>query len=147
VPLPIHVNGLDHVVLKVSDVQRSLAFFEGVLGLRLERIFEELGVYQVRCGANLIDLQVLKAGESLPPAESRGLDHVCISVDGEVDAVMAALEAAKVTIVRKPVEVYGARGFGTSIYIADPDGYVIELKFGYCVTPVRLVPGKPPEKQ
>lgn len=146
-PLPIRVSGLDHVVIKVSDVQRSLAFFQNVLGLRLERIFEELGVWQVRCGANLIDLQTLKPGESLPPAESRGIDHFCIDVDGEVDATMAALEVADVTVVRKPVEVYGARGFGTSIYIADPDGYVVELKFGYCVTPVRLVPGKPPEKQ
>jgi glyoxylase I family protein len=146
-PLPIRVNGLDHVVLKVSDVQRSLAFFRDVLGLRLERIFEELGVYQVRCGANLIDLQTLKPGETLPPADSRGIDHFCIGVDGEVAATMAALEAANATIVRKPVEVYGARGFGTSIYIADPDGYVIELKFGYCVTPVRLVPGRPPENR
>lgn len=145
-PLPIRVNGLDHVVIRVSDVQRSLAFFENVLGLKLERIFAELGVYQVRCGANLIDLQTLKAGETLPPPDSRGIDHLCLSVDADADTLQRALAAAAVPVVRGPVEVYGARGFGTSFYIADPDGYVIELKLGYCATPVRLVPGKPPEK-
>jgi glyoxylase I family protein len=141
--LPIRVNGIDHVVLKVSDVRRSLAFYESVLGLRLERIFEELGVYQVRCGVNLVDLQTLQPGESLPPPDQRGVDHVCLSVDADIDALMAAIAADDVRVVRGPVEVYGARGFGTSVYVADPDDYVIELKLGYCATPVRLVPGKP----
>lgn len=141
-PLPIRVNGIDHLVLKVSDVSRTIAFYESVLGLKLERIFEPLGVYQIRCGANLIDLVALPPGETLPPPEKRGIEHFCISVDGDVDALVKSLAAHEIPIVRGPLEVYGARGFGTSVYIRDPDGYEIEFKFGYCATPVR-VPANP----
>lgn len=143
--LPIRINGIDHVVLKVTDVQRTIAFFESVLGARLERIFDALGVHQIRCGANLVDLQTLPPGETLPPPDQRGIEHLCLSVEADLDALVASLKSMAIPIIRGPIEVYGARGFGTSVYIADPDGYEIELKLGYCATPVRLVPGKPAE--
>jgi catechol 2,3-dioxygenase-like lactoylglutathione lyase family enzyme len=137
-PLPIRLNGIDHVVLKVTDVARSIAFYESVLGMKLERIFEPLSVYQMRCGANLIDLVALPAGETLPPPEARGIEHLCLSVEGEVEALVKSLAAHEVTISRGPMEVYGAKGFGTSIYIRDPDGYEVELKLGYAAKPVRV---------
>jgi catechol 2,3-dioxygenase-like lactoylglutathione lyase family enzyme len=135
--LPLSVHGIDHVVLKVSDVARSIAFYESMLGLRLERILDSVPVYQMRCGANLVDLVPLAAGEALPPREARGIEHLCLAVDAEFEPLLAALAAHGVPIASTPREVYGARGFGTSIYIRDPDDYEIELKLGYCATPVR----------
>lgn len=137
-PLPIRLNGIDHVVLKVTDVARSISFYESVLGLRLERIFEPLGVHQMRCGANLIDLVALPAGQALPPPEDRGIEHLCLSVEGEVGALVQGLSAQGVEISRGPMEVYGAKGFGTSVYIRDPDGYEVELKLDYAARPVRV---------
>ena len=64
-PIPARYNGIDHVVLRVTDLDRTLNFYKTVLGLTVERIFEKIGLYQIRCGANLIDISPLKPGESL----------------------------------------------------------------------------------
>ena len=60
---PIHFYGIDHVALKVTAIERSLHFYTQVLGLNLERIIEDVGIYQLRCGRNLIDQQVLSANK------------------------------------------------------------------------------------
>ncbi len=52
----LRVLGIDHVVLRVADVDRALAFYEGVLGCHEERRIEKLGLYQLRAGTSLIDL-------------------------------------------------------------------------------------------
>lgn len=146
--LPLRVHGIDHVVLKVADVERSLAFY-AALGLRLERVLDSIPVYQMRCGANLIDLVPLAPGAALPPREQRGIEHLCLAVDAELEPLLAALQADGVHVVGAPREVYGAKGFGTSIYIRDPDDYEIELKLAHCAQPVRqssagAAPASPP---
>jgi glyoxylase I family protein len=135
-PIPARFNGIDHVVLRVTDLKRTLDFYKSVLGLTVERIFEKIGLYQVRCGANLIDISPLKPGETLAEPAHRGIEHLCLSIDADLDAVEARLRELGVPIVLGPMEVYGARGFGTSVYIKDPDGYDIELKVGYARNPV-----------
>jgi glyoxylase I family protein len=135
--IPATYDGIDHVVLRVVDVKRSLDFYVGVLGLTLERILETIGLHQVRCGRNLIDLIQLKPGQSLAPDPARGMEHLCLSIRGDIDEVLAALKKNNVPIDGEPMEVYGAAGFGTSVYIRDPDGYAIELKFHYTRKPVR----------
>ena len=132
--MPLTIEGIDHVVLRVTDMTRSLDFYTRILGLPLERIVESLGLHQLRAGANLIDLVPTTA---LGPEESRGLDHLCLTARGDLTSVQAMLAAENVPILRGPVEVYGARGFGTSLYIADPNGYTIELKFP-AARPVRF---------
>ncbi|MEN9728266.1 MAG: Glyoxalase/Bleomycin resistance protein/Dioxygenase superfamily, partial [Pseudomonadota bacterium] len=47
---PISYHGLDHIVLRVSDITRTLDFYTRILGMHLERIIEDLPLYQVRCG-------------------------------------------------------------------------------------------------
>jgi catechol 2,3-dioxygenase-like lactoylglutathione lyase family enzyme len=137
-PIPARYNGIDHVVLRVTDLERTLNFYKAVLGLTVERIFEKIGLYQIRCGANLIDISPLKPGESLADPAQRGIEHLCLSIEADLDEVQAALAAHGVPIAMGPMEVYGARGFGTSVYIKDPDGYDIELKVGYARNPVRF---------
>ncbi len=137
-PIPERFNGIDHVVLRVSDLERTTAFYQSVLGLSVERIFDAIGLYQVRCGANLIDLLTLKPGETLPAPELRGIEHLCLSIEADLDEVIESLARLDTPVIRGPMEVYGSKGFGTSIYIRDPDGYEIELKVGYSVRPVRF---------
>uniref|UniRef100_UPI00131B50C4 VOC family protein n=1 Tax=Beijerinckia sp. L45 TaxID=1641855 RepID=UPI00131B50C4 len=118
-------------------------FYKTILGLHVERIFDKIGLYQVRCGANLIDLVGLKPGETLPEPQCRGIEHLCLSIDGDLDEIIASLEAHQTPVFMGPMEVYGAKGFGTAIYIRDPDGYEIELKVGYARNPVRFPPAAP----
>lgn len=134
---PISYHGLDHIVLRVSDITRTLDFYTRILGMHLERIIEDLPLYQVRCGRHLIDLQVLPAGTTLPAAGERGFDHVCLLVQGDFPAIVQHLQAEGVTITFGPVELYGATGFGTSVYILDPDGHTLELKADHAVYPLR----------
>ena len=129
----IQVRGIDHVVLRVRDVERSLAFYCGVLGCVEERRIDALGLVQLRAGASLIDLVDLslplgKAGGSPPGDEGRNVDHFALQLAAFDEAgIRRQLERAGV----QPGDVgrrYGAQGMGPSMYIRDPDGNVVELK-------------------
>jgi catechol 2,3-dioxygenase-like lactoylglutathione lyase family enzyme len=135
--IPAEFNGIDHVVLRVADMKRALDFYVGVLGLPLERVLETIGLHQVRCGRNLIDLIELKPGQTLAPDPARGMEHLCLSIRGDIDEIVESLRKSKVQLDGEPMEVYGAGGFGTSVYVRDPDGHLIELKFHYARNPVR----------
>jgi glyoxylase I family protein len=135
---PLEFDGIDHTVLRVTDIRRSLGFYVDVLGLSLERIIEDVGVYQVRCGRNLIDLNVLPASASLAPPAQRGIDHLCLSVRGDMNRIVEYLKEHNVEVASPLRELYGATGFGTSVYILDPDQYMIELKANYSQYPVKV---------
>lgn len=134
---PVQFDGIDHVVLRVTDRDRALHFYTDILGLHVERIIEDLGLYQVRCGANIIDLMVLAEGKHLADEQARGLDHFCLNIRGDMDAIVGYLKEHDVPITMGPMEVYGATGYGTSVYVLDPDGYNIELKVNYSQFPVK----------
>jgi catechol 2,3-dioxygenase-like lactoylglutathione lyase family enzyme len=133
----IEIEGIDHVVLRVKDGERALRFYIEVLGLRVERVIEDFHYYQLRCGRNLLDLSVLPEGESLDDRIKRDLDHVCLNVRGSLTDLLAHLEKHKVEVVNGPLELYGAKGFGTSIYVRDPDDHMLELKLNYPEYPVK----------
>ena len=130
---PIEIGGLDHVVLRVRDVDAALRFYCDVLGCREERRIENLGLVQLRAGDALIDLVDLgaplgQAGGAGPGAEGRNVDHFALRLAAFDEARLRShLEAHGV----EPGEVgqrYGAGGMGPSMYIRDPDGNVVELK-------------------
>ena len=129
----IRVLGIDHVVLRVADVERSLAFYCGVLGCQEERRIDALGLIQLRAGRSLIDLVDVasplgRAGGEPPGKTGRNVDHVALRIEPfDPDALAAHLEAHGV----EPGDVaqrYGAEGNGPSMYVRDPDGNVVELK-------------------
>ena len=129
----IEVLGLDHVVLRVNDLARSVAFYTGVFGATEERRLEELGLVQLRLGAHLLDLvpvdsKLGQAGGAGPGREGRNLDHFALQVAVfDEDALRARL--AEHGVEAGAVERrYGAQGFGPSMYIRDPDGNVVEVK-------------------
>ena len=108
-----------------------------MLGLSLERIIEDLQIYQLRCGRSIVDLRVLPADKTLADKDVRGVDHVCLMLHGDFDAVVDYLEANAVPIVMGPVELYGATGYGSSVYVTDPDGHTLELKADHAQYPIR----------
>jgi len=127
--VPVTVTGLDHVVLRVTDMDRSIAFYGEVLGCPIERRLESIGLVQLRAGTSMIDL--VPCGPGVAPGMSkdgRNMDHYAVRVAKmDVPAITAHLEANGVAV--GPVQRrYGAEGYGSSIYITDPDGNTVELK-------------------
>jgi len=129
----IHVREIDHLVLRVVDLERMLAFYCGVLGCIEERRIDGLGLVQLRAGESMIDLvpvdgQLGRAGGAAPGREGRNLDHFCLRVEPFDDAAIRA-ELARHGIEPGPTEQrYGAQGSGPSIYLDDPEGNTVELK-------------------
>jgi glyoxylase I family protein len=129
----LEVRGLDHVVLRVNDLARSLRFYCEVLGCKEERRLEALGLVQLRAGAHLIDLVAVgsplgKAGGGPPAPDGRNVDHICLELVAFDEAALRAHLAGHGV---EPGDVgtrYGARGNGPSMYIRDPDANVVELK-------------------
>lgn len=129
----IHIREIDHLVLRVRDLDRMLGFYCGVLGCTVERRQDEIGLVQLRAGRSLVDLvpvdgKLGRMGGAPPGAEGRNLDHLCVRLDPfDADAIRAYLTARGLA----PGEVssrYGAEGEGPSIYVADPEGNTVELK-------------------
>jgi glyoxylase I family protein len=125
----VRISGLDHVVLRVGDLDRAIEFYETVLNCRLERRLEQPKLVQLRAGASLIDLVPASSspGEATDAA-ARNMDHFAVRVDGfDVAALTAHLRRHGID-VGEVRERYGAEGYGPSLYITDPDGNTVELK-------------------
>jgi len=129
----IQILGLDHIVLRVSDMQRMTRFYCEVLDCRVERVREELGMTQLRAGQSLIDLVAVdgelgKKGGAAPGKEGRNLDHLCLRIEPFDQAELFAHLVAHGVMPGEARTRYGADGYGPSVYISDPEGNTIELK-------------------
>ena len=130
---PIQVAAIDHVVIRIVDLELMLDFYCGVLGCVVERRQDEIGLIQLRAGNALIDLVPVTGklgglGGSAPGSEGRNMDHLCLRLEQfDVGEISGFLEAKGIN-AGDVGSRYGAEGFGPSIYINDPEGNVIELK-------------------
>ncbi len=132
----LNITALDHIVLNVGDVDRSLAFYTEVLGLKGERVTEfragQVGFPSVRINeTTIIDLFPAKRSEpSARGAKQNGnLNHFCMVVDAANFAgIVDYLAARQVSVREGPVSRWGARGRATSVYFLDPDGNEIEIR-------------------
>ena len=127
------IVGLDHVVLRVNDVEQMKVFYRDVLGCGIERERPDIGLTQLRAGRSLIDMVAVdselgKRGGPGPGSEGRNMDHLCLRIEPfEPDGLARHLAAHGLA----PGEVktrYGAEGNGPSLYLTDPEGNTIELK-------------------
>jgi catechol 2,3-dioxygenase-like lactoylglutathione lyase family enzyme len=113
-------------VLTVGDVDRTIAFYVGVLGMT-ETTFRS-GRKAVTFGSSKINLHQ-RGLEHEPKAlvPTPGSADVCLIVQESLDVVVAELTANGIAIEEGPVERTGAQGPITSVYVRDPDGNLIEL--------------------
>jgi catechol 2,3-dioxygenase-like lactoylglutathione lyase family enzyme len=128
-------TGIDHVVLRVRDLDRMIAFYQGVLGCEVAHRQDALGLVHLRAGASLIDLVDVAGtlgvkGGDAPSGSANNMDHLCLRVaDFDVETIRRELEAHGVGI-GEIAERYGASGRATSIYLRDPEGNGLELRAG-----------------
>jgi catechol 2,3-dioxygenase-like lactoylglutathione lyase family enzyme len=130
----VRVTGLDHFVLRVRDLERTLAFYGDVLGLPTEFLDEYRAgtrpFVSVRVGGPLVDLVPDPTYDPETGLGTGGFLHLCVRVAGRLaDEVIPYLRERGVELIEEtPVRRMGATGYGDSVYVRDPDGYVVELK-------------------
>ncbi|WP_142858537.1 VOC family protein [Salinigranum halophilum] len=132
----LSVVDLDHVALRVADLDRALGFYHDLLGLpvRDRERFENGEVPYVAVVAGGRHLHLVP-DEGFDPDDVGG-EHVCLllrsdDIDSraELEALLAELEAAGVTVEPdEPKKRYGAYGRAWAAYVRDPDGRRVELK-------------------
>ncbi|MFQ6553597.1 VOC family protein [Aestuariibius insulae] len=124
------LSRLDHLVLTVGDIDRTVAFYEGVLGMRAETFYPADGSTRVALvfGAQKINLHA--AGHEFEPkamAALPGSADLCFLTEVSLEEWRAAFDAAGVAIEEGPVRRTGATGPILSLYVRDPDGNLIEV--------------------
>jgi glyoxylase I family protein len=127
------IRDIDHVVLRVVELEPMIGFYTRVLGCEMTWRRPDLGLVHLRAGIAMIDLVPVAGklgalGGAPPGKEARNVDHICLRVEPfDVDAIVAHLRshAARVGEIRPR---FGAQGEGVSIYVYDPEGNLVELK-------------------
>ncbi len=121
------IKALDHISLRVQNVEAALSFYAGLLGLPTERVElwrdNQVPFPSVRLNPDtLIDLmEGVSAGSDL--------DHYCLVIEAtDMVALKARFEGVGVGVQEGPATRWGAHGEGTSLYVLDPDGHVVELR-------------------
>ena len=120
---------LDHLVIAVSDWERSNRFYRDVLGAELipfnkpPRVGYRIGDAQLNVHGPGVDVSSNVARKPVEPGNS----DLCFAWDGPLDDAIAHLERHGIEIETGPVERLGARGAGTSVYFRDPDGTLLEF--------------------
>jgi len=129
----IAIREIDHLVLRVADLDRMLRFYCEALGCSVELRRDDLGLVQLRAGRSMLDLvpvdgQLGRQGGAAAGREGRNLDHFCVRVEPfDEQAIRRELQAHGVAAGAVEMR-YGAEGRGPSIYVEDPEGNVVELK-------------------
>jgi catechol 2,3-dioxygenase-like lactoylglutathione lyase family enzyme len=130
--ISIKVKSLDHVVLNVSDAERSLAFYAGILGLRPERTDEfrsgRVPFPSVRIDAGtIVDFLDPVHRDAAPP--NRNLNHIALALGNAPSEIAEFLNERGIRIVREMTGNFGAQGnTAHSFHIFDPDGNLLELQ-------------------
>jgi glyoxylase I family protein len=129
----IAIRDIDHIVLRVVDIEAMISFYRDVLGCTIDRRREEIGLVQLRAGRSMLDLvpvdgELGRAGGAPPGREGRNLDHFCFRLES-FDEASIRDELARAGVATVPAASrYGAEGEGPSLYVTDPEGNVVELK-------------------
>jgi len=125
----IQIRKIDHLVLRVRDIDVMRAFYCEVLGAEHIAYRPEFAMSHLRVGECMLDLvEAQKRGFAAPEAGRLNLDHFCFRVEPfDKEAIVAHLKRHNVPL--GPIrERYGAEGNGVSIYLTDPEGNTVELK-------------------
>jgi catechol 2,3-dioxygenase-like lactoylglutathione lyase family enzyme len=129
----ISIRAIDHLVLRVRDIDAMRRFYCDVLGATHVAWRPQFGMSHLKIGSAMIDLITVdgklgKAGGAAPGKEGRNLDHLCLRVEPFDQAGIVAHLQRHGVQVGEIARRYGAEGNGVSIYLADPEGNTVELK-------------------
>lgn len=129
----INIREIDHVVLRVKDIEAMTRFYCDVLGARHVAYRPQFGMSHLRAGASMIDLIAVdgplgRSGGAAAGKEGRNMDHLCLRLEPfDQEAIVEHLRRHGASVGDiKPR--FGAEGTGVSIYLTDPEGNVVELK-------------------
>ena len=117
------ISHIDHLVLTVRDIERSVAFYQRVLGM--EAVTFAGNRRALRFGNQKINLQSL--GQETRNYAGIGAGDLCLITPWSLDRVIARLKVERVEILEGPVEKSGATGPIMSVYFNDPDGHLVEV--------------------
>ncbi len=131
--MSVRIREIDHVVIRVSDLDSMLRFYCDVLGCSIERRKDDIGLIQLRAGRSLIDLvpvegELGRAGGAGPGPEGRNMDHLCFRLESFDEASLVEHLESHGVEPGRVASRYGAEGQGPSMYVSDPEGNMIELK-------------------
>ena len=124
--MAIAIDRIDHLVLTVQDVERTLEFYQRVLGM--EPITFAGGRRGLAFGRQKLNLH--QAGREYEPKALKpapGAIDLCLIASSPLEEVIEELKEAGVTIIEGPVAKTGALGPMMSVYFRDPDGNLIEV--------------------
>ena len=124
----MEITGIDHLVLTVASIDRTIAFYTGVLGMRAESFGSTPVRWALHFGAQKFNLH--EAGHEFEPKAARptvGSVDLCLVTRTPLDEVLAVLAEHEVPIVEGPVMRTGAQGEIRSVYVRDPDANLVEI--------------------
>ena len=125
----IRIRNIDHLVLRVRDINVMRAFYCDVLGAEHIAYRPSFAMSHLRVGDCMLDLvEGEKRGFAAPQDGRLNLDHFCFRVEPfDKESIVEHLKRHNVPL--GPIrERYGAEGNGISIYLTDPEGNTVELK-------------------
>ena len=120
------IKNIDHFVLTVASIEETCAFYEKILGMKIE-VFGE-GRKALMFGNQKINLH--EVGKEFEPKADRptsGAGDFCLITETPITEVMQHLNNCGVEIEDGPVARTGAKGAITSVYFRDPDANLIEV--------------------
>ncbi len=130
----VKITEMDHIVLRVKDVDVSLRFYNEVLGLPTERVDKfkagEVRFPSIRINDDtIIDLFPFADQAGIGKEGIKNQDHFCMVIEPQdMDELKTQFEAMGIEIQQGPGNRWGSHGNGLSLYIYDPDDNVVELR-------------------
>ena len=129
----VKITEMDHIVLRVKDVEESLRFYTQVLGMPAERVEQwragEIRFPSARLNADTIIDFFASDQQTIAKDGVRNQDHYCMVIEStDMEELKTKFEALGVEIQAGPGKRWGSHGDGISLYIYDPDDNVVELR-------------------
>jgi catechol 2,3-dioxygenase-like lactoylglutathione lyase family enzyme len=124
--MAIQIDRIDHIVLTVADLEKTISFYENVLGMKVETFGE--GRKALSFGRQKFNLHQ-KGKEFEPKAKTPmpGAIDLCLISTTKIADVIEHLKEVGVPIEQGPIQRTGATGPIRSVYFRDPDGNLIEV--------------------
>ena len=119
------IDSIDHIVLGVHDVQKTIRFYTDVLGMKARE--EQPSKWSLHFGASKISLQHAESMPEIAKGTVPGSGNFCLLTKTPINQVAATLKQHQVNILDGPIEKTGATGPIISIYFFDPDRNLVEI--------------------